>query len=88
MRPLKRALRPVKDSRGVRIPQAPLEHLGLDGKIEILITERRIETRAADDPKDDRPRSAGGYGDRKPLTVYCGIIRFAGCRRSARFTGF
>ena len=60
MRPLKRALRPIQDSHGVRIPQALLEHLGLDGKIEILITERRIEIRAADDPKDDRPRPAVG----------------------------
>jgi hypothetical protein len=60
MRPLKRALRPVQDSRGVQIPQALLEHLGLDGKIEILVTERRIEIRAAEDPKDDRPRPAGG----------------------------
>ena len=60
MRPLKRALRPVQDSRGVRIPQALLEHLGLDGKIEILITERRIEIRAADEPKDDRLRPAVG----------------------------
>jgi hypothetical protein len=31
-------------------------------KIEILITERRIEIRAADEPKDDRPRAVGRPG--------------------------
>jgi len=60
MRPLKRVLRPVQDSRGVHIPQALLEHLGLDGKIEILITDRRIEICAAGDSEKDRPRPAGG----------------------------
>ena len=60
MRPLKRALRPVQDSRGVQIPQALLEHLGLDGKVEIPVTEGRIEIRAADDSEDDRPRPAVG----------------------------
>ena len=60
MRPLKRALRPVQNSRGVHIPRALLEHLGLDGKIEILITDRRIEICAADDSEGDRPRPAVG----------------------------
>ncbi len=59
MRPLKRALRPVQDSHGVRIPRALLEHLGLDGKIEILITDRRIEICAADDLKDHRSQPVG-----------------------------
>jgi len=61
MRPLKRALRPVHDSRGVRIPQALLEHLGLDGKIEIVITDKRIEIRAADEQEAgrERPRAPG-----------------------------
>jgi hypothetical protein len=60
MRPLKRALRPVQNSHEVRIPQALLDHLGLDGKIEILITDRRIEICAADAPKGDRLQPAGG----------------------------
>jgi hypothetical protein len=59
MRPLKRALRPVQDSRGVRIPRELIEHLGLDGKIEIPITDRRIELCPANDPKDDRRRPVG-----------------------------
>jgi antitoxin component of MazEF toxin-antitoxin module len=53
MRRLKRELRPVHDSKGVHIPQALLEHLGLEGKLEIAITDGRIEIRAAGDPEKE-----------------------------------
>ena len=59
MRRLRRELRPVHDGKGVRIPQALLEHIGLEGKIEIIVTDGRIEIRAAGHGSAKKPAANG-----------------------------
>jgi hypothetical protein len=48
---LKRSLKPMLDSKCLRIPKGFLELAGIDGEVHIRVGDRRIEIVEAEDPE-------------------------------------